>query len=116
VKLSKEFCQEGSILSGNGEHPEVTLHFGNTHFGPGNLALTTVASPQEGSRPLINSIDDTRREEADTHSMRQHSSDNRVDKEEEAANGKGAASPTSQAHVTLGDDRVKVSEVKFVGR
>jgi hypothetical protein len=68
------------------------LHFGNTHLGPGNLALTTVASflasPKEGSMPLINSIDDTRREEADTHSMRQHSGENRVDKEEGAADGR----------------------------
>jgi hypothetical protein len=47
--------------------------------------------------------------------MGNHSCENGVDKKETAADGKGAAAPARELHVTLGHDGRIVRETKLVG-
>jgi hypothetical protein len=46
--------------------------------------------------------------------MGKHSSEDRVDKKETPPNRKASAAPAGKPHVTLGHDRRKISETKFV--
>jgi hypothetical protein len=118
VDFGKEFGEQGRILFANGKNTKPTQMLGSADVRPSNLALAArtgfVASPEEGSSPLINSLDDPSRKDSGGHSMGEHSSEDRVDKKEAPPNRKRTPSPPRKAQVAFSNDRVEVSKAKFM--
>jgi hypothetical protein len=82
--------------------------FRRANLSPCNFAVTTRAGflsrPKEGTTPFINGFNNPRREKPRAHGMGDHGRENRVDQKKTPADGKGAASPTGEAHIALGND------------
>jgi hypothetical protein len=93
--------------------------FWNGNVFPGNLALAAIArfraSPKEGTPPFINCLNYSRREKAGSHCVGNHGCENGIIEKQSAIDRERAAPPTKEAHVTLGDDRREIRELKFVG-
>jgi hypothetical protein len=97
----------------NGKDTKATQIFRRANLSPCNFAVTARASflpsPKEGTAPFINGFNNPRREKPRTHGMGDHGRENRVDQKKRSANGKGATTPTGEAHITLGNNGAKSS-------
>ncbi|KAM0875329.1 hypothetical protein ACQ4PT_036870 [Festuca glaucescens] len=86
---------------------------------PGDLAVTTVASllpgPEKSTTSLIDSLNNAGGEHTSPHGVREHGSEDRVDKNQASPYRKAPTAPPREAHVAFVHDRNEVSEPEFVG-
>jgi hypothetical protein len=95
-------------LSGDGEDADATNTFRSAGHLPHNFALAL--GPKKGVPHLLSIASITpRREQQDTHSVRDHCGQSRVD-EKTITNGEGAVAPPRELHITSQNDGGKVKE------
>jgi hypothetical protein len=92
MEFGEKFRQEGRVLSRNGEDAEAADVLWCADNIPSNFALPpsamVIASPEEGAPAFVNCLDHPRREEAGTHGVGEHGSENGVNEDETTADGK----------------------------
>jgi hypothetical protein len=120
VKFGEELGEKSRVLGTDRDHTEPPQLFRDAHLFPGHQALTPIASlfpsPKEGAAPFVNSLYDSRREQARTHGMGEHRGEDGVDKNQPSTNGKASAPPTREAQITFCNNGGKVIEAELVGR
>jgi hypothetical protein len=119
VEFGEEFGHEGRVLGWEGEDPEPPKSFWDTNILPSDFALAAMTGffpgPEESTSPLVDGLNDTCREEARAHGMREHRREDRVDQDQPPANRKTPALPPRETHVAFGHDGGEVSQTQLVG-
>jgi hypothetical protein len=118
MEFGEEFCKKSRVLCGDGEDPKATKLLGNADISPSNLALAPVAGllagPEEGATPFVNCLDHPRGEEASTHGMSKHSSQDGVDENKASPDGERPAPPPRELQVRFGDNGLEVRQPQLV--
>jgi hypothetical protein len=120
VEFGEEFGKESGVLVANGKDSHSPVVLRGADSLPSDLALTAIASflasPKKSAPTFVNGFNHACWKDSGSHGMSKHGSEDRVDKKQATANGKGAPTLARKPQITLSHDRVEIGNAQLVSR